>query len=89
MRVCAMKCSRNSWPRPRIHAHPKAPSPAGERGMDARREERQGERGGDSRALKNGAEQRDVFGVDLSLCAANTMELWVGSENPPPPTSCP
>lgn len=49
-RVCAclcthaMKCSHNSWPQPRIHAHPKDPIPTGKRRMDARKGRRERER---------------------------------------------
>lgn len=52
---------------------------------EERQRKRQLERG--CCALKNGAEQRNFCGVDLSFHAANTMDLWVGSETPPPPPS--
>ena len=48
--------------------------------------ERGWQRWGVQCALKNGAEQRDVCGADLLHCAANTMDLWVGSESLPHPT---
>lgn len=53
-------------------------------------EREEGERRwGELCALKSRAEQRDVCRADLSLCAASTMDLWVGSEScPHPPTSC-